>query len=202
MSEVEKDISRVERLIVRKLDGELSEDEELQLNRELIRDPEARQLLEEYQRIDGVAAEALSRVLADESLLVDAEALSGQSRTAPAQAYNRGRWLVPGAVAAALLALVLARFTPPSSPDSLDIARRGPPPRRMFPEVRPDQGREGLNQLANFEPGGRRVKRDTGREVIGVMGDDGNIYWIEIDRIRTFKQPRQGYRAPISYEEL
>jgi hypothetical protein len=34
-----------------------------------------------------------------------------------------------------------------------------------------------------------RVRRHTGRDVLGVVGDDGNIYWIEVDRTRTVRQP-------------
>ena len=44
---------RTELLINRRLDGELGEDEALELNKRLIRSPEARRLLEEYSRIEG-----------------------------------------------------------------------------------------------------------------------------------------------------
>ncbi len=33
-----------------------------------------------------------------------------------------------------------------------------------------------------------RVQRDRGRETIGVLGEDGNIYWIEVDRTRTVRK--------------
>ena len=60
MSAVDKDI---ERLIVRHLDGALSADEELELNRAILRDPDAHRLLEEYRRIDEFSAAVLDQVL-------------------------------------------------------------------------------------------------------------------------------------------
>jgi len=46
----------LERLIVRELDGELSDQERCELNKWLLRSPEARALLEEYRRYDELAA--------------------------------------------------------------------------------------------------------------------------------------------------
>jgi len=54
---------RTEHLISRKLDGELSEDEALELNKLLIRDPEARGLMEDYARMDRQVGEAVRAVL-------------------------------------------------------------------------------------------------------------------------------------------
>ena len=51
---------RGERLVVRKLDGELSSEEEHELNKLLIRSPELRQLLESYLEQDRLAAEVLA----------------------------------------------------------------------------------------------------------------------------------------------
>ena len=62
MSNPEHDL---ERLIVRYLDSELTEEEELELNRELIRNPEAQQLLDDYRRADDLAVAALNRVIPD-----------------------------------------------------------------------------------------------------------------------------------------
>ncbi len=43
--------------------------------------------------------------------------------------------------------------------------------------------------------GETRIRRVTGREVLGVVGEDGNIYWIEVDRIRTIRRPIAGSAA-------
>jgi len=54
---------RLERLISRKLDGELSEAESLELDKLLIRSPEARALLEEQEQLDHMAGESLRTAL-------------------------------------------------------------------------------------------------------------------------------------------
>jgi hypothetical protein len=47
-----------------------------------------------------------------------------------------------------------------------------------------------------------RIKRSAGRDAFGIMGDDGNIYWIEVDRIWTLKKARPGTVLGRSSEEL
>ena len=37
-----------------------------------------------------------------------------------------------------------------------------------------------------------RIHREKGRDVMGVIGDNGNIYWIEVDRIQTIRWPGSG----------
>jgi len=187
MAEVNKDI---ERLIVRGLDGELNDDEQLRLDRELIRNPDVHRLMEEYKRIDELSAAALDQAFAGDRLPLDPEMLPSRSQTARGRRYHRGWWLVPGAIAAALLAVVMARYpiTQPTDPRVADGAsQRG--------ERAPTIARNGFSEQAPMRTvGGQtfqtspRIKRDTGREVLGVMGEDGNIYWIEVDRIRTVRQ--------------
>lgn len=50
---------RIERLIVRQLDGEITPVEESELRRELLRTPQARALRDEYREIDRLAAGVL-----------------------------------------------------------------------------------------------------------------------------------------------
>lgn len=201
MTPVNKDI---ERLIVRRLDGALTEDEELRLNRELIRNPESRQLLEDYERVDALASAALTDVLGDEQEDVDVSLLT--ERTPPRgwrTRYHRGWWLVPGAVAAALLALAIPRISfdggGPSQPSIMQPqVVSGPPANRIDPISgnQPSIGQVGSTPLQRRGRGSlsRNVsqlpmtRRHTGRDVLGVLGDDGNIYWIETDRTRTIRQ--------------
>ena len=35
------------------------------------------------------------------------------------------------------------------------------------------------------------VRRSTGRDLIGVIGEDGNWYWIEVERSRTIRVPER-----------
>ncbi len=53
----------LERRIVRSLDRESTADEDLALERELLRRPEARGIRDDYRRIDDAAADALHAVL-------------------------------------------------------------------------------------------------------------------------------------------
>lgn len=54
---------RIERLINRRLDGALTEEEALELDKAVLRSPQARRLAEQYQRMDALAADALRDAL-------------------------------------------------------------------------------------------------------------------------------------------
>lgn len=187
MNEIPKDI---ERLINRSLDGALSDDEALALDRELIRNPEARRLMDELRDNDHVAGLALEDALGDAGVPFDVSSLPDRGRVVADRVGMWGRWLAPGAVAAALLGLVVAQF-PFGAPNarrdvavdpdhSTPIAVR-PPVARAIDTVRPP--------MLNVGTGRPRVNRNTGIDVFGVMGDDGNIYWIQVDRVRTVRRP-------------
>ena len=183
----------IERLIVRSLDGELGEDEQLQLNRELIRNPEAQRLMEEYKQIDELAGAALHRVLAAGRIPLDPEALPDREQPQRVVGYHRGWWLVPGAIAAALLAIVVAQLstTPTTGPRLAD--RNGRAAGRVVPISDHIAHPTGIMRNA-----GTAVRRTTGRDVFGVVGEDGSIYWIEVDSTKTFRRPkpRPGARMP------
>lgn len=187
MSNVDKDI---ERLIVRSLDGELSEDEALALNRELIRDPEAHRLMESYRRADELAAAALERAIGAGGPSFDPMQLAASSAKLPKRGWHRGWLLLPGAVAAALLALMIRLPAAPPADSSagaqLATGDRGSM-QHSVPVVGNARKAGGpLMRNVDMRP---RIKRDSGREVLGVVGDDGNIYWIEIGRVQTVKKP-------------
>ena len=183
MRETDKDI---ERLIVRQLDGELGEEEQLELNRKLVRDPQAQQLMEDYRRVDGLAADALGQTLGKGEVGFDPAALTAETRRRTHR-FHQGWWLVPGAIAAAILALVIPQpaVNPVTGPSAPIVSRTLPDvPQTMSPDP------HSMGQpVPMHRVGIPRVRRNTGRDVIGVVGDDGNIYWIEIDRTRTLKRP-------------
>lgn len=219
----------IERLIVRRLDGELTEDEALQLNRELIRNPDAQRLLEDYARVDAMASGALEEALVGGDREFDASMLA--PRMDPTGRRPRhlrrwrlggwrlgGWWLVPGAVAAALLALMIPKpgfdggpqASPEAAPPLVDRTSIPVYPPVAFPNAdRPggpvtpsvmDHAPRGsdLMRTVSQRPSARRR---TGRDVIGVMGDDGNLYWIEVDRTRTIRRRPTQHRAR-GYDEL
>ncbi len=187
MSAVNKDI---ERLIVRSLDGALSADEELELNREILRNPQAHRLLEDYRRIDEFSSAVLDRVVpAKETVVVPA---TSDRRREPRRAGRSHPvwWLLPGAMAAALAAAVVygPGVIPPPGRESTDESWKKlseTPPAHTFTN--------GINGAAQHRVSDttprRRVTRDIYRDVFGVVGEDGNIYWIEVDRTRTIKRP-------------
>lgn len=179
MAHVSEDI---ERRIVRFLDGALDEEAQIELQRELLRNPDARELMEEYRRIDELSAAAMRQAFSDEGLSFDPERLA--RRIEPRRrGYYRVWWLIPGAIAAALLALALPRPEWRSIEPGNRLATQRP--QTSLPLF--DSRREGAGDVMHNAawPLQPRVKRDAGRELIGVMGDDGNMYWIEVDRTRT-----------------
>ena len=187
MSKTNQDI---ERLIVRQLDTELSEDEQLELNRELIRDPEAHQLLQDYQRIDSLAAAALGEALGKGDVGFDPAALLTDRAPRRVRHLHRGWWLAIGAVAAALLALMIPQSVlepaDQAAPAIVDSGASGLQPNVALDPLS-NRRQAPMRTVGTSSP--TRIRRDTGRDVVGVVGDDGNIYWIEIDRTRTYKRP-------------
>ncbi|UCC31859.1 MAG: hypothetical protein JSU86_06190 [Phycisphaerales bacterium] len=186
----------IERLIVRSLDGELGEDEQLQLNRELIRNPEAQRLMEQYKQIDELAGVALDHALGCDRIPLDPAALPGREQSQRVVRYHRGWWLVPGAIAAALLAIVVAQFSarPPAGPALAD--RNGGAGNTVVPVGRVPRP-TGIMRNASTA-----VRRSTGRDVFGVVGEDGNIYWIEVDSTKTFRRPRPRPGARVPTEDM
>ena len=187
MSNIDENL---ERLIVRSLDGDLSEDEQLNLDRELIRNPDALRLMEEYGSIDSLAVASLEALVCNDDFHVEAPSEIGAQRE-PRGRNHRGWMLVSGAIAAALLAIVIPR------PASLPLEKReaivqkaAPTTPRDFPEARDLQNQGMMHSVANgvLRPS---VQRRTGRDLIGVIGDDGNLYWIEVERTRTVRFPQR-----------
>ena len=187
MQEVDKNI---ENLIVRRLDGELAEQDELALDRELIRNPAAREMLDSYERMDQLASGALKSVIGTQQTQIDVQSLPKRA-VALHRTSHRWMWqLATGAIAAAILAVFVARFTPGSMPSQTPVVnnlqpRAIPPVITVAPNL---PGRENvMRNVGNTRP---KTWRDTGRETFGVVGDDGNLYWIGIDRTRTAKPNR------------
>ncbi len=181
---------RLERLIVRSLDGALSEDEQLNLDRELIRNPNAHRLMEEYRSIDSLAVASLEAFVCNEDFQLEAPSGIGAQRERRGR-NHRGWMLVPGAIAAALLAIVIPR------PGSLSpeqggavVQQAAPTTPRDFAGARQLQNQGMMRPVANgvSRPS---VQRRTGRDLIGVIGDDGNLYWIEVERTRTVRFPQR-----------
>jgi len=182
----------IERLINRRLDGALSEDEQLELNREIIKDPSAHRLLEEYERLGGLAAAALDRALAAAPGGQAPSVAARQTAMRSTAGSGRAWWLVPGSIAAALFALVLARpmWSSRMSQTYSPFVPQSIVPPSLLQDVRPT----GPYQNVGLESGGRRRTRDIDRSIIGVVGEDGKVYWLEVDRTRTLKRSQPAVR--------
>lgn len=177
---------QVERLICRCLDGDLNEDEQLELNRELIRNPAAREMLADYQAVDRTVAVALDLAFGKES----ASEVQLQAQRKPVRAVGRRhtvRWLIPGAIAAALLATVVPNPWRPAANAPVERIASAPPP---APAPIAGSSRSSVPaRTVSMNSGAPAMHRDTGRDIIGVLGDDGNLYWIEVEKTRTVKLP-------------
>jgi anti-sigma factor RsiW len=191
---LDKAMSRVteniERLVVRSLDGALTPDEAHELNRALIRDPEARRLCDEYRAVDRLAGGLLGETRTGHQ--VDLEAIfaapigATHSSRRASWRFHRGWLMIPGAIAAGILAMILPQpALTPTGPPSRPAMTLRTAPSAVSQGVWPVH-ENGMMRPVSTMP---RVRSDTGREVIGVVGEDGNLYWIEVDRTRTICVP-------------
>ena len=191
---------KIERLIVRKLDGELTDGESLVLDRELLRHPEARAMLEDYTRIDALAGAVIATsvdhaAVHPTNVPTDDDAVqrgTGVHTTRPAP--HPHRWMWYASAAAACLALILHWTTPWLSPSTAPtvatnqtadntVRHSGAP----IPRVGFGGGEVGVFNAADITPGS--VNRVTDREYYLVPDQQGAIYLFSVDRIRQVQQP-------------
>lgn len=171
---------QLERMITRRLDGELGDAESLELDRRLLKDPDSRRLFEQSEEIDRIVASTLGAEFGTDATIVALPSADvAPIRFAPpARRSWRLGLLVPGAIAAALLAMVAARWQAPTVSVPVEHAR-APRAEWNIPQVLASQ-RDGVQP---------RVDRNTAVDVIGVVGGDGSLYFIEVDRSRTVTRP-------------
>lgn len=181
---------RLERLISRRLDGEITQAEDLELNKMIIRSPEARRLSEDLQREDDLLGAALREALSAEPAAMP----SMRTRKPYPYRVRVRRWPVSVAVAAAIAAFVLGPshlglWGPAQDAASSPRAITSDPVRTAGqagaissgPPVAGDAG----------VPGYRR--RAVDRNVLGVLGEDGKtLYLLEMNRTRTATVPLGG----------
>ena len=169
---------RIERLICRRLDGELTREERLELDRALARDPAARALLNDYARNDALVAGALRR---------DFES----AMTATAPGYRRGLWLATAGSVLVAAAVILFSALPTMQPD---VSPDTSGPRtviRQFPT--PPTAPMRLIDYRNVDMRPAHRDRQIQRDVIGIRGEDKNkIYVIERGAAQTRVVPVAG----------
>lgn len=170
---------RVERLICRQLDGEITPDERIELERTLASDPEAQVLMDDYRGIDGTVRAALQSDY--ESAM--AAAAAGRHRTV----WLAGAGLTLAAAAAIAFSLISGwtgnggrdRPNPIAFPGAQQAAR--PPSSGMqFIDYRDE----------DYQPALRET--DTWRDVIGVRAGEDVIYILERNHRTTRIVPVSG----------
>lgn len=178
--------------IVREIHGELGDEESLALNRDLLKDPELRRVHEAYAGINRLAGESLGELLSKPARLADEAGASGID---PCSASDRGnvlrrgvrvswwrrveQWFVPLSAAAALL-MAVAMPAPPGGASKKTAT--GGVDGRVGSFRSPGAGAP-LSLPVSTAPG-HIQRRDTQRDVIGVVGKDGRYYILELDRTR------------------
>lgn len=176
---------RIEHLITRKLDGELTDAEALELDKALLRHPEARQRYETLSDLDGQADEALRARLGSchDSRGLDAN-FSARRRSDLAGAIVR-RGTVGLAAAAALAFVILPRLdtdpmaSVPGSGNAPPAAVTAPPPAEAMSSKPLDT--RSFRQRAPVQPVGTGIRGD----VFGVVDPDtGRVYMIELPQHR------------------
>lgn len=192
-----RDVSEhIERLITRKLDGEITADESLELDRELIRSPRARALFDEYQRLDQLAGACIRSTIGQRS--ADAPVLVIGGPPAPATvAHRRHAWMWVAAAMAACLALVVIWNTPNGPGLSGRVAdngmdataprlngQLGPRPQVGMPRVGVPGNDVGVYRTADTLP--PPVDRVTDVGMILVPAEDGAFYLLPVEHTREF----------------
>lgn len=172
-------------LMSRALDGALSDEEQSALDREVLRDVEKRRELEAWQQADGMAGRVVCADVPDRD--VSAEALDWISERPQRRRLmmHRGWFLVPGAIAAALLAVFVARINESNRP--APVADNKPQP-FVGPVSEDMVSPQDVGVFTVSEKPTQQLQRNLYRDVIAVPGEDGRIYWIETDWLRTMRR--------------
>lgn len=201
----------IERLIFRRLDGELTDDERRMLDRELRRSVEARERLAAYERVDALASRVIAHSTASRTPRAPALVVPPLSASAARPSSRRagGGWMYAASALAASLALVLIWKTPADAPrkfagETNHPARHTSPRRGPALSVQTARAPQGpdVGVWPVEQPPAVRRDRFTDRNLIVVPDKKGNLYLIRVDHVREVDQPRdrpgvQNTRNPV-----
>ncbi len=223
------EMDRMERLICRKLDGELTVDEQAELDRERLRNPELRALLAEYEQIDAACGDALRSVVAAsdsrqhrQPIRMNADGSGSMSRSVIRM--PRLWWVMPVAAAACIAVFGMldrgATIVPPDQSEPATVVDGGQmderPVERRLPMGRQKVDLTNRPTYVDSMHGRRgerpspmdygiipasaqvpRVQRHRDTEIIGVPGEDGKVYLIEVQRTRTYSETEPQLRRRL-----
>lgn len=177
---------RTEILINRRLDGELTPDESLELDKRLIRDPQARTLLAELRNDDRAVADALNSFANEINERRSPISDELPPRRLPWYFRLAGPMAIAASVAMMFMFLQQPTPTPSPTPDDAVIAADQPVPvETTVAEVSP------LRPVAKMTEDGILLAdphlRDVGlqRDILGVMDEQNQqLYLLELERSR------------------
>ncbi|GJM24906.1 MAG: hypothetical protein DHS20C16_13210 [Phycisphaerae bacterium] len=193
--------AHIERLIVRKLDGEISESEQLELDRELLRSADVRAIYESYCEIDDLAADVIRTSARGAGDAVSAPVLKVRHEVVARQPRHH-KWMIYASGLAACLALVLIWKTPGSDMGGSNTFQPqnssgnngwGDPNLARHP-VNVDHRNGipahevGIWNVADLPK--QRLDRMTNQNLILVPTGDGGYYLMHLDHVRQVRQPK------------
>ncbi len=175
----------------RSLDGELGPDEQSALDRALLGSPEQREAYRQMQRVDDAAATVLQSLFPQPQpirtvLLPERRAVRRKRRL---------WWSVPIALAAAaaIAVFVVPRILVSEGSEGARVAETQGAPCVPVSTASNESASESAADVDRNQPmqrmHPRRLDRRVDRDWIAVRGADGNIYWLEVNRQRTFEDP-------------
>lgn len=202
---------RIERLIIRKLDGEISESELLELDRELLRSADVRAMYESYCEIDDLAADVI-QYCARGSSEAGNGSLSPVLRVRHEVVASRPKhhgWMIYASGLAACLALFLIWKTPSGAPKHLsqnngtnqngyqDRLRVGSGWSDGVVPLTPTNVRHSNPASADeigiwkgVELPAQRLDRITDQNLIMVPTEGGGYYIFHVDHVQQVRQPK------------
>ncbi|GMV95731.1 MAG: hypothetical protein HRF43_05025 [Phycisphaerae bacterium] len=175
---------RGELLLTRRLDGELNPGESLELDKLLIRSPEARRAYERSLEIEALAGRALRRVLEDRPALPQAALVTAKDRPA----WRRWAGYGAGLAAAVMLTLaggpLMSSFQPRNDPGPTRAGLGGytepafAPPEITYRNVEPEA-------ILGVVRGPREYRRRIDHDVIGIVDPETQaVYLLEAQTTR------------------
>ncbi len=179
---------RIEVLINRRLDGELAPDEGQELDEALIQNQDARVLLDDYQRLDDLAGQVLQGAFADSTRVAELPTTSSRRRS-----MDRAWWALPFVAAAALVLLVV--FSDQNKSGSQIVGSEDSV--ITMPTTNSEHGvtlQDGPGEIRQAAAISDSVDRTANTNSLYIIGNDGQLYVIEQQRLRTARVPKSGIR--------
>lgn len=175
---------RTEQLMNRRLDGEITAVESLELDKLLIRDPHARRLMDEYARLDALAGEAIRSAVNTQA----APTVPTAGATAGWRVPQRQWWYSFGLVSAVAAAITLAVLLSQRAATIGLTGRAGQVALHEPADTARDPGRA-VDYIRHVD-GPRRETLNLDRDVIGVWDHHtGSLYLLEADTTRSRIEP-------------